>query len=136
MIENVSPAQAWEALLADAQAQLVDVRTEPEWLFVGLPDLSLAGKQPLLIQWQVFPNMQVNPRFTAELTRTGLGPDHKIYFLCRSGVRSLAAAEAAREAGLPHAYNIADGFEGPPDHQGRRGIVAGWKACDLPWHQR
>ncbi len=136
MIENVSPAQAWEALLKDDNAQLVDVRTEAEWLFVGLPDLSEAGKQTLLIQWQVYPSMRINPHFADELKRAGLGPTHQIYFICRSGARSLAAAEAAREAGLPQAYNVADGFEGPIDHDGRRGALAGWKASDLPWRQR
>ncbi len=37
MVENVAPAQAWEALKSDPQAQLVDVRTDPEWNFVGIP---------------------------------------------------------------------------------------------------
>ena len=51
-------------------------------------------------------------------------------------MRSLAAAEAAQAAGFPHAYNVADGFEGPPDGDGHRGTVAGWKADGLPWRQR
>ena len=58
MVENVPPAQVWEALRSDPQAQLVDVRTDAEWNFVGLPDLSPAGKQAVLIQWQVYPTMQ------------------------------------------------------------------------------
>ena len=37
MVENVAPAQTWEALKADEDAQLVDVRTDVEWTFVGLP---------------------------------------------------------------------------------------------------
>ncbi len=63
-------------------------------------------------------------------------PDDHIYFICRSGVRSLAAAEAARDAGFPHVYNVADGFEGPIDANGHRGQAAGWKADGLPWIQR
>jgi rhodanese-related sulfurtransferase len=136
MIEDVSPAQAWEALLADPNARLVDVRTEAEWQHIGLPDLSPAGKEAILIQWQVAPAMRINPTFIKDLMAAGLSPEHHIYFICRSGVRSLAAAEAAREAGLPNAYNVADGFEGPPDHQGQRGTVAGWQASELPWRHR
>jgi rhodanese-related sulfurtransferase len=136
MIEDVSPAQAWEALLTDPNARLVDVRTEAEWQHIGLPDLSPAGKETILIQWQVAPTMRINPSFIEDLKAAGLSPGHHIYFICRSGVRSLAAAEAARAAGLPNAYNVADGFEGPPDHQGRRGTVAGWQASDLPWRHR
>jgi rhodanese-related sulfurtransferase len=136
MVENVAPRQVWEALLTDPNAQLVDVRTAAEWNFVGLPDLSAAGKQPVLIPWQVFPSMQVNPAFVDNLRQAGLTPEHRLYFLCRSGVRSVAAAQAAIQAGMPHALNIADGFEGAPDADGHRGRIAGWKADGLPWRQR
>lgn len=136
MVENVAPTQVWTALRADKQAQVVDVRTDAEWSYVGLPDLTEADKQPVLIPWQLFPSMQVNGGFVDQMKQAGLTPDHKIYFLCRTGVRSLAAAQAAQAAGFPHAYNIADGFEGPPDEDGHRGTVAGWKADALPWRQR
>jgi rhodanese-related sulfurtransferase len=136
MVENIPPQKVWEAIGRDAQAQIVDVRTDAEWNYVGLPDLSEAGKQPVLIPWQLFPSMQVNAQFIDQLRQAGFTPEHHIYFLCRSGVRSTAAAQAAQAAGFPHAYNIADGFEGPPDADGHRGNVAGWKASDLPWRQR
>jgi len=136
MVENVSPTRVWEALRTDSEAQIVDVRTDAEWTYVGLPDLTEAGKEPVLIAWQLFPAGQVNARFTEQMKQAGLTPSHKVYFLCRSGARSLAAAQAAQVAGFPHAYNIADGFEGPPDEEGHRGIVAGWKAEALPWRQR
>jgi len=136
MVENVAPQDVWKALLADPDAQMVDVRTDAEWSFVGIADLSQAGKTPALIPWQVFPSMQVNGVFTEQMKQAGLKPEHKIYFLCRSGVRSMAAAQAVIAAGFPHAYNITDGFEGPPDSEGHRGHVAGWKASELPWRQR
>ncbi len=136
MVENIPPEAVWTALQEDPDAQLVDVRTDAEWTYVGLPDLGRAGKQPVLIPWQVFPSMQVNGAFVDQLRQAGFTPEHKIYFLCRSGVRSLAAAEAAIGAGFPHAFNIADGFEGPPNGSGHRGEVAGWKAAKLPWRQR
>lgn len=136
MVENVSPKQVWNAMGTDEQAQMVDVRTDAEWTYVGLPDLTETGKQPVLIPWQRFPSMQVDGGFVDHLREAGFTPEHRIYFLCRSGVRSLAAAQAAIEAGFPHAFNIADGFEGPPDADGHRGTVAGWKADGLPWRQR
>ena len=136
MVENIPPRQTWEALRNDPQAQLVDCRTDAEWTYVGLTDLSAAGKQPVLIPWQIFPAMQRNPAFEEQLRAAGFTPAHHLYFICRSGVRSLAAAQAAIEAGFPHAYNVADGFEGPPDAGGHRGRVAGWKADGLPWRQR
>ena len=136
MVENVSPRAVYEALREDKQARLVDVRTDAEWAFVGLPDLSEVGQEPVLIPWQVYPTMQVNGSFADHLRQAGLAPEHKIYFLCRSGVRSVSAARAAAAAGFPHVFNVADGFEGPPDEDGHRGVTAGWKADSLPWQQR
>lgn len=136
MVENVAPKQVWDVLGADPHAQVVDVRTDPEWAFVGLPDLTEAGKQAVLLPWQVYPSMQLNAGFVDQLRQAGFTPEHRIYFLCRSGARSMAAAQAAEAAGFPNVYNIVDGFEGPPDANGHRGMVAGWKAAGLPWRQR
>ncbi len=136
MVENVAPIQTWEALRADPNARLVDVRTDVEWNFVGVPDLNAVGKQTVLIPWQVYPTMQRNGSFEDHLRQAGLTADDRIYFICRSGARSMAAAEAARAAGFPHVFNVADGFEGPPDAEGHRGTAAGWKADGLPWRQR
>lgn len=136
MVENVPPSKTWEALRRNPQAQLVDVRTEAEWNFVGLPDLGPAGKQVVLIPWQIYPTMQRNEQFVQHMQEAGFTPEHHIYFLCRSGQRSMAAATAAQAAGFPHVYNVADGFEGGVDAQGHRGIAAGWKAEGLPWRQR
>ncbi len=135
MVEDITPKQAWDMLLADARAQLVDVRTEAEWTHIGLPDLADAGKQPVLVSWQ-FPTGAVNPNFMAQLRQAGLEPDQPLVFLCRSGVRSLAAAEAAQAAGYRTSMNIQDGFEGHPDPRGRRGTVDGWQADGLPCRQR
>ena len=135
-VPDVSPQQAWDALRGNPNAALVDVRTDAEWNFVGLPELGEAGKQPVLIPWQVYPSMQVNGDFAEHLRKAGLTPEHRIYYLCRSGARSLAAGQAAQAAGFPHAFNVADGFEGPVDPVGHRGTVGGWKAEGLPWRQR
>jgi rhodanese-related sulfurtransferase len=135
MVENVSPKESFAALAADRNAQLVDVRTDAEWQYVGIPDLRPLGKQAVLVSWQYFPSGNVNASFVEELRDAGLDPSQPLYFLCRSGVRSMAAARAAAAAGFATVYNVADGFEGPPDARGHRGSVAGWKADDLPWRQ-
>jgi rhodanese-related sulfurtransferase len=135
MVENVSVTQAWEALMADPESHLVDVRTDAEWQYVGIPDLRRAGKQAVLVSWQYFPTGNVNAGFVDELRDAGLEPGQKLFFLCRSGVRSMAAALAAQAEGFAHVFNVADGFEGPHDAEGHRGAVAGWKAEALPWRQ-
>ena len=135
MVGNVSSQQAWAALERDPQAQLVDVRTTAEWSYVGIPELAALGKRAALIAWQEFPSGEINPGFTADLARAGIKPGQPVYFLCRSGARSLAAARAAEGAGFTTTFNVADGFEGPPDGAGHRSRVAGWKAAGLPWRQ-
>lgn len=136
MVTNVSSEQVWQALGSDPRAQLVDVRCDAEWAFVGIPDLSSVNKQPILIAWQTYPTMHQNPAFVDDLRRYGLTEENHIYFLCRSGARSQMAAMAAKAAGFGICFNIVDGFEGPPNENGHRGEVAGWKAAGLPWNQR
>ena len=131
---DVTPTAAYAALRADADAVLVDVRTRAEWTYVGLPDLIDLGKQVVTIEWQTFPDGARNDGFLDELRDAGVGAETPVYFLCRSGVRSAAAAGAATALGLGLAYNISDGFEGPHDDDGHR-AVAGWKAAGLPWRQ-
>ena len=136
MVEDVVPKQAYQALASDPDAHLVDVRTDAEWTYVGLPDLHELSKRVLLVQWQSFPNGAPNQDFIEELGAAGMTRQHTIYFICRSGARSLAAAELAEQSGYRRVFNVADGFEGPPDGQGHRGRVAGWKSDALPWRQR
>lgn len=132
---DVDATKAWEALKSDSGAILVDVRTQVEWNFVGIPDLSGIGKEPVLVQWQTFPAMEVNPSFVDEVRSAVPDPATPVYFLCRSGARSKAAAIALTRAGYASCYNIGGGFEGPHDSERHRGTVDGWKALGLPWVQ-
>lgn len=132
---DATPKQAWEILQQNPDAVLVDVRTQPEWVFVGVPDLSPLSKRAVFIPWQVYPAMQVNGEFVKQVAAAGAKPDAPVLFLCRSGARSRSAAIALTQAGFSRAYNIAGGFEGPHDPQKHRGAQAGWKADGLPWIQ-
>jgi rhodanese-related sulfurtransferase len=132
---DILPDDAWKILESDPRSALIDVRTQAEWAYVGVPDLSRLGKQPVFVEWAVFPNMNVNPHFAEQVKASGVAPDAPALFLCRSGVRSRAAAIAMTAAGFGPCYNIATGFEGDHDPQRHRGIVSGWKVANLPWVQ-
>jgi rhodanese-related sulfurtransferase len=132
---DVTPAAAWQMLAENPRAVLIDVRTAPEWSYVGLPLLDEVGKTPVKISWQIYPEMAINPNFTAEVAAAGISPDQPVLLLCRSGVRSAAAAKLLTAAGFSEAYNVADGFEGNHDAARHRGTVGGWKATGLPWVQ-
>ena len=138
-IEDVPVETTWDRLKTDADSTLVDVRTRAEWTFVGLPDLDAVGKRVLTVEWQTFPDGRVDPDFVGKLSALleagGVSKDAEIFFLCRSGARSRAAAAALADAGYARCRNVADGFEGPLDADRRRGRIAGWKAAGLPWRQ-
>jgi rhodanese-related sulfurtransferase len=135
---DLDPKESWERLSQDPGAQLIDVRTIAEWNFVGVPDLGPLKRQTLFCEWQHFPPA-ANADFVHEaveaLKRTSYRSDAPLFFLCRSGARSRAAAIAMTAAGYGPCFNIADGFEGGLDAERHRGSTGGWKACGLPWIQ-
>ncbi len=132
---DITSQEAWQVLREDEKAVLVDVRTRPEWAFVGLPDLSSVGQRPHCIEWQIYPEMAINAHFAATAEKAEIGKDATILLLCRSGARSRSAAVALTQAGFKSCFNISDGFEGPCDGDGHRGTQAGWKEAGLPWKQ-
>ncbi len=123
---DVSPQLAW-AWVQSGEAVLVDVRTDAERAWVGF----VPEAQPLA--WKQWPGMAMNPEFDAGVQKLAEG-GKKLVLLCRSGVRSVAAAQRATELGL-QAYNILEGFEGDPDASAQRGKLGGWRFHGLPWRQ-
>lgn len=120
------PAEAQK--LMQAGAKLVDVRTKPELLYVGGIPGSIA------IEWQTYPGGRPNPEFIGELAAV-TKKDEPLMFICRSGARSHAAAEAAMRAGWQQTYNVLEGFEGDKDGEQHRNSVSGWRKAGLPWVQ-
>lgn len=109
------------------QAVLVDVRSQAEVEWVGyVPHAAV-------VSWKQWPGMAMNPDFDSAIQAAASG-GQKLLLLCRSGVRSIAAARRATELGLC-AYNIVGGFEGDPDEHGHRGRQSGWRFQGLPWRQ-
>ncbi len=113
----------WQA----GAATLVDVRSQAELVWVGFVPGALA------VPWKQWPGMAVNANFDAQLLATA-PKDKKLLLLCRSGVRSIAAAQRATELGFD-AYNVLEGFEGERDAQGQRNRSGGWRFHGLPWQQ-
>ena len=131
-IPQIDLPMAWAMLSEHPGAVLVDVRTQAEWNFVGMPDLRSIDKQVRFVEWLSFPAGDVNGAFV-EQAGNGLDKDTPILLLCRSGARSQAAAVALTEAGFTQAVNVAPGFEGDLDGESHR--HGGWKD-ELPWVQR
>ncbi len=132
---DVTSVAAWEMLSADRDAVLIDIRTDPEWRYVGVPDLGGLNKQPVFIPWQTYPGLVRNPNFATQIGRTGVAPDTTLLLLCRSGVRSKAAAKFLTKLGYGRCFNVSDGFEGDLDDTKHRNTRNGWRQAGLPWRQ-
>jgi rhodanese-related sulfurtransferase len=124
---GVGPELAWE-LFQEGKARLVDVRTPEELSYVG----QIPGA--LHVAWATGTAQTHNPRFVREL-EAKVQKDAVVLFVCRSGKRSAAAAEAATKAGYRNASSVLEGFEGELDEQRQRGHVGGWRKRGLPWVQ-
>lgn len=128
---GVHPIVAWQ-LVRRGDALLVDVRSAEERKFVGhVPD-------SLHVAWATGTSLTRNPRFVRELEAKLAphgGKDAVVLLLCRSGKRSVLAAEAAAAAGFRQVFNVLEGFEGEIDGQLQRGRADGWRYHALPWEQ-
>ena len=136
---DILAVDTYALLEGDSTSVLIDVRTQAEWSYVGVPDIQALGKRPFFLEWQSYPSMAIDANFTARLEAllqsAGVERGVSLVFLCRSGARSRQAAIAMTSAGWGPCFNVSDGFEGQLDDSRRRGGVSGWKAGGLPWTQ-
>ena len=114
--------------MQSGEAVLVDVRSDAEREWVGFVPGAVA------LAWKQWPGTALNPDFDGQLS-AAVPAGKKVVLLCRSGVRSIAAARRATELGF-EAYNILEGFEGDADANGQRGHRGGWRFQGLPWQQK
>lgn len=143
VVDETDPEMAYQTLLQDPKSVLIDVRTEAEWTHIGMPDLASLNREVICVEWVRGPDRMKNDGFLEEL-RNQLGDQapSRLFFICRSGARSLAAAEAVAgvlETWFPgsvggpvHCTNVAEGFEGNRP-AGAFGSGNGWKERGLPW---
>jgi rhodanese-related sulfurtransferase len=134
---DITPEEAWKLLTDNPEAVLVDCRTDAEWRFVGVADLSSLQRDVVYVEWNTTDGMHNDDFVEVLLQKIGVAASDQsrpVVFLCRSGNRSVGAAEAATEAGIAPSYNVLDGFEGNLDEHKHRGGT-GWKALGLPWKQ-
>ena len=123
LIKNILSTDACFLLNSTENSMLLDVRTPVEWK-LGIP--LLKSENIILISWLVQPDMQINKNFLLDLQTKIKDLNCELFFLCGSGIRSLAAAEFIFQSGYTKCYNIADGFLGS-------NYGVGWRNNNLPW---
>ena len=140
-IQQIAASDAFLKLKNEKNTVLIDVRTDAEFTFVGVPDLRETNSSLILLPWKNFPTMNQNPDFTTKL-ETNLqekfgdnSHEAQLIFICLSGGRSQQAALHMTQLGYKNCFNIVSGFEGDTDNLGHRGNINGWKSSHLPWRQ-
>jgi rhodanese-related sulfurtransferase len=123
-IKRVSPAEA-HRLVQEEGYTFVDVRTEAEFA-AGRP----AGAK--LVPWAFSgpSGMTPNPDFVATMSST-FTKDAKLVLGCRSGGRSLKAAQALAAAGFTNVVDQRAGWDGARNSFGQV-TEKGWAAEGLP----
>ena len=144
IIEENEPSFVYNELIKNDLSYLIDVRSKPEWSFIGFPFSEAMKNDVIFCEWAFYPMMEKNPHFEDEiLSKLNLNNCKSLYFICRSGSRSFHAAHSV-QALLNQQQNIKNnincvnvkfGFEGDLSKDKRRGILNGWKFSGLPWKQ-
>ena len=134
-IKNFTSLECFEILSNNFNSHLIDVRTKPEWEFVGVPDLDSINKKLILIAWREYPDMNINADFEKQVNKENIKKNDSIFLICRSGQRSFHAAEYLVSCGYNNCYNVSDGFEGNKNKLDQRSTTNGWKYNNLPWKQ-
>lgn len=130
-MKHLIPTEAAAYLAAHPDALFLDVRMELEYLYVGHPIGAIH------LAWYEYPDMQPEPaQFVKQALREAGGQtDRPLVLICRSGQRTLAAAETLEAAGFSEIVNVVHGFEGDADANFQRGKINGWRHDGLPWEQ-
>jgi rhodanese-related sulfurtransferase len=123
----LTPVEAYKVWQLAPGANLVDIRTQAEWDWVG----RIPGA--IELEWQSYPGSKANPHFLTQFKKQ-VDREALVLLICRSGVRSHHAAALLTEEAQFECYNVLEGFEGDKDAHGQRGLVGGWRLAGLPWH--
>ncbi len=112
--------EAYDMLNTVPDTYLVDVRTRPEYQFVGhpinaylFPYLFWTGEFEKQDEEQYgYRHNTRNKAFVSEISKVFKKTDN-LLIICRDGGRSAPAAKELMAAGFKNVFNVEDGFEGP-----------------------
>ena len=106
---NIKSLDAFDFLSRKVDSHLIDTRSDLEWKTTGIPDLSSINKETNLITWGPVLDQKFFDQYKKFLIFRFNQKD-SLFFICRSGSRSLMAAQFAIKFGFINCFNIYDGF--------------------------
>ena len=118
---NIKALEAFDILTKKHNSHLIDTRSDLEWKTTGIPDLSSINKETYLINWapvldQIF--FEQYKRFLL----IKFNQKDSLFFICRSGSRSLMAAQFAIKFGFKNSFNIYEGFYNDNDQNWKKNL--------------
>ncbi|HEX5803434.1 MAG TPA: rhodanese-like domain-containing protein [Azospira sp.] len=129
-MKHLTPRETHAFLEQTPEALFIDCRSTIEYYFVGHPIGAIH------VAWNDGDDWEINPGFVDEVLRQADGDRRRpVALICRSGRRTLEAAEALENAGFAEVINVLYGFEGERDENMHRNTLNGWRVDGLPWEQ-
>ena len=118
---NIKATDAFDFLSKKVDSHLIDTRSDLEWKTTGIPDLSSINKEVNLINWGPVLDQTFFEQYKKFLLNSFNQKD-SLFFICRSGARSLMAAKFAIEFGFEHCFNIYEGFHNENDQNWEKNL--------------
>ncbi len=118
---NIKATDAFDFLSKKDNSHLIDTRSDIEWKSTGIPDLSSINKETNLINWgpvldQIFFEQYKN------FLLISFNKNDNLLFICRSGSRSLMAAQFAIKFGFKNSFNLYEGFYNENDQNWKKNL--------------
>ena len=118
---NIKATDAFDFLSKKDDSHLIDTRSDIEWKSTGIPDLTSINKRTYLINWDPFIDQTFFEKYKKFLL-TSFNQKDSLFFICRSGSRSLMAAKFAIEFGFKKSFNIYEGFYNENDQNWKKNL--------------
>ena len=118
---NIKAVDAFDFLSKKDDSHLIDTRSDLEWKSTGIPDLSSINKETNLINWGPVLDQNFFEQYKKFLL-TSFNQKDSLFFICRSGSRSLMAANFSIEFGFKNSFNIYEGFHNENDQNWKKNL--------------
>jgi len=118
--KDILSIEAYDMLNTVPNTYLIDVRTRPEYQFIGHPPTAYLfpyyfwnGDLVKKDETWAYHFQVKNKSFVDEISKK-FQKTNNLLIISRDGTRSIAAAQDLVKNGFKSVYNVQDGFEGPP----------------------
>ena len=118
---NIKATDAFDFLSKKDNSHLIDTRSDIEWKSTGIPDLSSINKETNLINWGPVLDQTFFEQYKNFLL-SSFNQNDNLFFICRSGSRSLMAAQFAIKFGFENSFNIYEGFYNENDQNWKKNL--------------